>query len=223
MNDKIICFLEELRENNNRIWFGENKERYDQLRNSFLEEVQLLISRIVSFDKEIVGLDAKDCIFRIYRDIRFSPNKQPYKNHFAAYLALGGKNSERAGYYLHLEPGNCMLSGGIWCPSPPILKKLRRDIYNNMDEFINIIEDPSFKAIYPKLEGEQLRRMPAGFPVDYPYDYILKHKDFCVYNSKPDQFFSRSEWVEEAAADFKKLFPFNRFLNYSVDELSGRV
>lgn len=168
-------------------------------------------------------MEAKDCIFRIYRDIRFSPNKLPYKNHFAAYISAGGKNSEYAGYYLHMEPGNSLLSGGIWCPPSPLLKKLRRDIYDNMDEFLEIIEKQEFKAVYPELDGEQLKRMPVGFPADYPYDYILKHKDFCVYTSKPDSFFAQPDWMEQAVEDFKKLFPFNRFLNYSVDEFNGRV
>lgn len=89
-----------------------------------------------------------------------------------------------------LEPEYCVLSGGIWYPKPEILKVLRREIYNNIDEFVSIIEEPSFKALYPSLEGDMLKRIPAGFPSDSPYGHILKHKDFSVIGIKPDSFFS---------------------------------
>lgn len=110
MNEEIIRFLTELRENNNRIWFQENKARYDRLHDAFIDDVQKLINRIALFDPEVKNVEAKSCLFRIYRDIRFSPDKTPYKSHFAAYIALGGRASERGGYYIHLEPGHCMLS-----------------------------------------------------------------------------------------------------------------
>ena len=105
MNEQIIEFLTELRSHNNREWFQDNKNRYDALRKVFIDEVQDLIGRISLFDPEVAGLEAKDCLFRIYRDIRFSPDKTPYKCHFAAYISQGGRASERGGYYIHLEPG----------------------------------------------------------------------------------------------------------------------
>lgn len=217
MNDQIFQFLRELRQNNNRNWFQANKARFDILRQAFTNEVQQLIDRIALFDPEIAGTEARNCLFRIYRDIRFSPNKLPYKQHFAAYIARGGKNSERGGYYLHLEPDNSLLSGGIWCPSPGLLKCLRKDIYDNMAEFIGILENPAFKAVYPSLDGEMLKRMPAGFPADAEHGDILRHKDFCVYTPKPDSFFLQEDWIDKAVADFQLLRPFNRFLNYTVD------
>ncbi|MDH6306780.1 uncharacterized protein (TIGR02453 family) [Parabacteroides sp. PF5-5] len=221
MIEQIIEFLKELQANNDRVWFKNNKERYDALREGYLEIVQQLINRIALFDPEVAGLEAKDCLFRIYRDIRFSPNKQPYKNHFGAYMARGGRSSIRSGYYLHIEPGNCLLSGGLWMPEPKLLKMVRQDIYDQMDEFVEILEDPSFKAVYPQLEGDTLKRNPAGYPADFPHSDIIRHKDFSVSAKKPDSYFSRKDWLDEAAADFEKLFPFNRFLNYSVDEFLG--
>ena len=101
MNEQIIEFLTELRSHNNREWFQDNKNRYDALRKGFIDEVQDLIGRISLFDPEVAGLEAKDCLFRIYRDIRFSPDKTPYKCHFAAYISQGGRASERGGYYIH--------------------------------------------------------------------------------------------------------------------------
>lgn len=223
MNAEIIQFLRELQENNNRPWFQENKERFDALRKVFVEEVQELIGQISLFDPEVAGLEAKDCLFRIYRDTRFSPDKTPYKTYMSAFIAQGGRKSERGGYYIHLEPGNSILSGGVWCPDAKLLKKLRQDIYDHIDEFVAIIEEPSFKAVFPVLEGDMLKRMPVGFPADFPYDYILKHKDFSVICNKPDTFFSQPDWMAESVECFRKLLPFNRFLNYTVDEYLGRI
>jgi uncharacterized protein (TIGR02453 family) len=224
MIDRLLLFLRELEQNNNREWFHANKPRYDALHKGYIEVVQQLINRIALFDPEIAGLEAKDCLFRIYRDIRFSPNKLPYKTHFGAYIAAqGGRNSERCGYYLHLEPGNCFLSGGLWMPQPKLLKMVRQDLYDHIDEFVSILEDPSFKALYPALEGETLKRMPAGYPSDFAYGEIIRHKDFCVSTAKPDAFFSQEDWLSQAAACYEKLLPFTRFLNYTVDEYLGKV
>lgn len=223
MNAEILEYLRGLRSHNNREWFQDNKDRYDALRQGFIDEVQELINRIALFDPEVTGVEAKDCLFRIYRDIRFSPDKTPYKIHFAAYISQGGRASERGGYYIHLEPDGCLLSGGVWCPPPPLLKKLRQDIYDHIDEFTAILEEPSFKATFPVLEGDMLKRMPAGYPADSPYDYILKHKDFSVASYRPDAFFLEADWMDKAVDCFKMLLPFNRFLNYTVDEHLGRV
>lgn len=214
----ILGFLRELQENNHREWFQANKKRYDSIRHGHTEIVQQLIDRIALFDPEISGLEAKDCLFRIYRDVRFSPDKRPYKNHLGAYICKGGKNSPRSGYYFHLEPDNNVLSGGLWRPEPPLLKKIRRDIYSQTDEFLAILEDPSFKADFPELEGEMLKRNPTGYPADFPHQEIIRHKDFCVSCSKPDSFFDRKEWMDQTVRIFKKLVPFHQFLNYTVDE-----
>lgn len=223
MNAQIIEFLKGLQLNNNREWFQDNKSRYDLLRKAFIDEVQELIAKISLFDPEVTGLEAKDCLFRIYRDIRFSPDKTPYKTHFSAFIAQGGRGSERGGYYIHLEPGNCLLSGGVWCPQSKLLKQLRQDIFDHIEEFTSIIEEPSFKALFPVLEGDMLKRMPTGYPADSPYDYILKHKDFSVVCNKPDSFFEGKDWMKDSVACFEKLIPLNRFLNYTVDEYLGRV
>lgn len=224
MNAEIAQFLRELRVNNNREWFQANKPRYEALRNYFIDTVQEIINKLSLYDNDLVGLEAKSCLFRIYRDIRFSPNKIPYKTHFSAYMAKGGgRHSEYAGYYLHMEPGNCIVSGGIWMPQPKLLKMLRQDIYDQADEFVQIIDAPPFKAVYPKLEGETLKRMPVGFPTDSPYGEILKHKDFTVMGYKSDDFFTRKDWIDKVVDDFRLLIPFNQFLNYTVEEYLGKV
>ncbi|MDR2969312.1 MAG: DUF2461 domain-containing protein, partial [Tannerellaceae bacterium] len=211
-NKEILQFLKELTANNNREWFHANKERYDVLKKAFEEQVKELINLITLFDPEIAGLEVKDCTYRIYRDIRFSPDKRPYKAYMGAYIAKGGgRKSEYGGYYVHLEPDNCLLSGGIYMPDPKLLKKLRQDIYNQADEFMGIMEIPVFKKTYGPLESEMmLSRVPAGFPSDTPYAEILKHKNFTVCAYKPDSFFEKEDWMNEAVADFRTLQPFNR-------------
>lgn len=218
MIQDILHFLKELQANNNREWFQVHKKRYDALKKAHLDIVQQLIEKISLFDPEIAGLEAKDCLFRIYRDIRFSPDKRPYKDHIGAYICQGGKNSLRSGYYFHLEPGNCLLSGGLWMPEPKLLKKVREDIYNQMDEFTTILEEPSFKADFPRLEGETLKRNPAGYPTDFPHQEIIRHKDFTVSSLRPDSFFNQKDWMDQTVATFRKLVPFHQFLNYTVDE-----
>lgn len=222
MNKQIIQFLSELKENNYREWFQDNKQRYDALKAGFVDEVQQLINGIGLFDPSVAGLEAKDCLFRIYRDIRFSPDKTPYKTHFSAYIARGGRSSEYAGYYFHLEPGNCILSGGVWFPPAPLLKKLRSEIFTHIDEFVKIIEEPSFKKTFPELEGEVLKRNPAGYP-DSAYNYIIRHKDFSVVSYKPDDFFYKEDWLSNSIEDYKKIYPLNDFLNYIVGDYYGEI
>jgi uncharacterized protein (TIGR02453 family) len=221
---ELFEFLKELQVNNDRDWFKENKPRYDALYKEFVHIVGRLIDKIATFDPEVAGLDAKSCIYRIYRDIRFSHDKTPYKTHFGAYMTgYGGRTSAYGGYYLHIEPGNSFVSGGVWCPTPVMLKQLRHDIYDNIDEFVAIIEDEKFKNVYGELEGEVLKRMPDGFPKDSSYEDILKHKSFIVSSMKPEKFFYSKNWMDEVVEDFRILYPFNKFLNYTIGEFFSKV
>lgn len=221
----IIAYLRELQRNNNRLWFQDNKPRFDRLRAGFEQEVHTLIQRIALFDPEITGTEAKDCIYRIYRDIRFSPDKTPYKGYFSAYIAPGGKKSEKGGYYLHIEPGNCLLSGGVWCPPAPLLKMLRREVFDHIEEFTEILDNERFRQIYPEWQGEVLQRLPQPYVREkaFPRPDLLKRKDYVVVSRKPESYFDRPDWIEAAIADFEALYPFNRFLNYTVDEYLGRA
>ena len=221
---ELFNFLKELRDNNNREWFNVNKARYEALYKEHIITVQKLIDRIAIFDPEIAGLDAKSCVYRIYRDIRFSNDKTPFKTHFGAYMTgFGGRTSPYGGYYLHIEPDNSLVSGGVWCPDSTMLKKLRHDIDDNIEEFVGILENKKFKKVYGELEGEMLKRMPDGFPKEHQYDYILKHKNFVVTCNKTESFFYSDNWMEEVIEDFCVLYPFNKFLNYTMGEFFGKV
>jgi len=221
---ELFKFLRELKVHNEREWFRANKDRYDMLHKEHISIVRMLIDRIAVFDSEIAGLDPKSCIYRIYRDIRFSNDKTPYKTHFGAYMTgFGGRTSPYSGYYLHLEPDNCLISGGVWCPTPQMLKKLRMDIFNSAEEFTNILNNKQFSKLFGSLEGEQLKRTPDGFPKNSPYDNLLRYKYYIVSAMKPEQFFEQEGWIEKVAEDFKVLYPFNKFLNYTIGEFFGKI
>ncbi len=217
---ELLGFLTELSRHNNREWFYENKSRYDVLRATFINDVERLVALLAARDPELQGLQAKDCIYRIYRDIRFSPDKTPYKTYFSAYMARGGKKSPRAGYYLHIEPGNIAVSGGIWCPEPRLIKALRHAIYDNLDEWRSIVEAPSFIKEYPLFVGETLKMVPRDFPREGDHVQWVKRKDYTVWGKQPDDFISHSHWVEQAAEKLLLIKPMNDFLNYTVDELA---
>lgn len=215
----ILFFLRELRENNNREWFAEQKERYQELKTGFEEIVDELINRISLWDEEIKGLKAKDCVYRIYRDVRFSPDKSPYKTHFGAYICgFRGRNSGRCGYYFHIEPDGCLLGGGCYCPEPALLKRLRKDIYDNIEEFLSIIRDPEFVEEFPEIDTTgKLKKVPAPFPADFPEADLLKYKHYDVLSAKPEVWFEEDNILDKTETVFRKMYKFNRFLNYTID------
>ncbi len=216
---EILDFLSQLRENNNRAWFQAHKADYERLRLRFTEAVQQLIGEIALFDEDVAGLEAPNCMYRIYRDIRFSHDKTPYKTYMSAYIAKGGRKSLRAGYYFHFEPGNILLSGGVWCPEPRLLKPLRQAIYDNYDEWCEIVEDKTFRSLYTDWVENPLKQVPRPFPRDCEQAEWMKRKEYLVMNVKPDDFFNRPDWIAQAAREFQLLKSYNDFLNYTVDEV----
>ena len=217
----IISFLSELKSNNNREWFTENKERYDELRKYFEKLGQSLILKISEFDPEIKNVDVKDCVFRIYRDIRFSNDKTPYKTHFGIFIASrGGRKSQRGGYYLHLDPDGCFIGLGVWCPQPNLLKALRQSVFDNIDELNDILHDKSFEGSFKHFfDEDKLKTVPTGFPKDFKDAELLKLKHYIVESKLPNELFDAPDVVDQLAAIFRNGYPLNRFLNYTVDEV----
>lgn len=209
-------FLVALKKNNNREWFQANNSWYQEAKNDFEQFVSTLISEISKFDPAVSNLKPRDCIFRIFRDVRFSKDKSPYKSNFGAYIVPGGKKFGLAGYYFHIEPGDCFLAGGIYRPAPDILKKLRKEIYENMDEFLSILQDKEFSEQFDKIYGEKLVNPPSGFPADFKYIDLLKYKDYNIVKQLSCQKLFTSKIIEEAVELFRIMYPFNSFLNYSL-------
>jgi len=219
--EDIINFLRELNENNNREWFAQNKSRYERVRSKFEEISRLLIAEISVFDNDIKNVDVKDCVFRIYRDIRFSTDKTPYKTHFGVYIAsAGGRKSQRGGYYLHLDPAGCFIAVGVWCPPPNILKALRQSVCDNIDELNEIRNETGFNTYFKTFfEEDKLKNVPAGFPRDFPDAELLKLKHYMVEYKLDDKILNASDFVLQLAQIARAGYPLNKFLNYTVDEV----
>jgi uncharacterized protein (TIGR02453 family) len=219
MTKGIIQFLEELKRNNTREWFAENKKQYEKANKSLLTLVEQVIPIIQRIDPSIGSLSAKDCIFRIYRDTRFSPDKTPYKTNMGAYFARGGRKSIYGGYYMHLEPGNSMLAGGIWMPEPEALKKIRQEIYYNSAAFKALLETKSFKDNFGTLSEEgKLKNPPRDFPNDFPDIELLKNKSFTMFHSLDDATVCSEEFPAVLSTVFEAMKPVNDFLNKAFSE-----
>lgn len=214
----ILDFLHLLSQNNNREWFNKHKAFYTTSREHHIRLLEKLILLLADFDAELRHLRPQECIFRIYRDLRFTQDKTPYKTFFGAFMAAGGKNSERAGYYLHLKPDNCFITGGIWMPEAPQLKILRKSIVDNLDEFEDIVHSQDFVSSFGSLDGRRLRTAPKGFPVDFPGMDYLKFKDYTATHKLSAREMERSDFCEYIAGLFQHLYPLNRFLNFALDE-----
>jgi uncharacterized protein (TIGR02453 family) len=219
--EDIINFLRELNENNNREWFAQNKSRYEKVKSKFEEISRLLISEISVFDNDIKNVDVKDCVFRIYRDIRFSTDKTPYKTHFGVYIAsAGGRKSQRGGYYLHLDPAGSFIAVGVWCPPPNILKALRQSVCDNIDELNEIRNEASFNTYFKTFfEEDKLKNVPAGFPRDFPDAELLKLKHYMVDHKLNDDILNAPNLVSRLGEIARAGYPLNKFLNYTVDEV----
>ena len=217
ISKNILNFLKVLYKNNNREWFNANKNVYNKARLEYEMFVELLIQKINQFDEDIGTLSAKDVIYRIYRDIRFSNDKTPYKTHFGAYITKGGRTGGYAGYYLHVEPGGSFLAGGFYMPPSDILKRIRTEIYENIEEFKTIINNSEFKKCFNDLWGEKLKSQPRGFPKDFPDIELLKYKHYIVAKNVSEDELQDKDFLETATGVFKILMPFNRFINNTID------
>lgn len=208
MND-ILDFLAELRDNNNREWFEANKERYKAIQEKFNAFAEQLIEGITLFDDSVKGVTVKDSTYRIYRDVRFSPNKEPYKTHIGVYICKGGKKSGMSGYYFHLDPDNSLLAAGLHCPEPKVIKSVRDEIFDNGEAFQEAID--AAKGFYVD-ESSKLQRVPRGFPADYKYAEYLKLKEFDLVK----EITVGENLLESVLADFQKTKKFNDILNRAV-------
>lgn len=215
---RYLSVLKDLSANNNREWFNEHKAEYEIARAEFDNFLATVIARISLFDETIRGIQPKDCTYRIYRDTRFSTDKTPYKIHFGGYINAKGKKSDHCGYYVHLQPDGSMLAGGSLCLPSNILKAVRQSIYDNIEEFVTIVEDPEFKQYFPVIGEDFLKTAPKGFPKDFKYIDYLKCKEYvCSYNV-PDNFFTQPDVLEQIDKVFRQFKRFADFINYTIDD-----
>lgn len=220
---EIIDFLSDLRANNNREWFAANKSRYDAVKARVMELTQQLIDVVAEIDPRAAMLSPADCTYRIYRDTRFSSDKTPYKQHIGIFINPPfGKKSLRCGYYLHIEPGNCFFAAGTIGHPAPVLKAIRRSIYDEIDEYLELINDPEFKAVFANIGDSPLKTAPKGFPKDWEYIDLLKPRNYVAFSGNLESALLRTKDIPKFLRPYiQQSARFNRFVNYAIDPFEG--
>ena len=200
--EEVLNFLTELRKNNNKEWFERNKNRYLKVKEHIESFTQNLLNSIFEFDEPTKFLTPKDCTYRIYRDTRFSQDKSPYKTHIGIFINPPfGKKSYRMGYYLHLEPGNCMIGVGNVCLPPVLITGIRKSIKENIEEYLEIIENPEFHKIYKKIGENPVKTAPKGFSKDWEYINLVKPKDYYCSHMITDREVVSKNFIKKGRED----------------------
>lgn len=207
----VLDFTAALKQNNNRPWFMEHHADYESARVNFEAFITNLIAEH-SKTEPLDGVTPKDCIFRLNRDLRFTKDKTPYKPFMSAYIAPGGRKSRLLGYYVHLEPGNSMLAGGMYEPETQQLSAFREAIHRNSQPFREIIARPDFKKYFGSVGGERLKTIPRGFPVDHPDADLLRMKSVSVTRPLADTDVLAPEFFDATIETFKVMKPFLSYL-----------
>ncbi|MCC8174823.1 MAG: DUF2461 domain-containing protein [Bacteroidales bacterium] len=221
---RLYRFLGELSMNNNRPWFQQHKAEFDELRALWLADLDRLIAAIAEWDPETGRYSGRESAYRIYRDTRFSLDKTPYKTYFSAAFSPGGRKSDLPGYYLHMGPRLSQegypsgVYGGLWCPEGSVLKKLRRAIVDNIEEWEEILAEPELRRLYPGWVGETLKTAPAGWPKEHPQIEYLRLKEYGKFHQLDEEFFTDPAWPERTAELLRPLKPLIDFLAYSMTE-----
>jgi len=218
INRQTLDFLKELIDNNNREWFQANKPRYDQARENMIGFTGELIKLLHKIDPEIDSdLDPKKCVMRIYRDIRFSLNKTPYKNNFGVSVPTRGLKNGGAEYYLHITPGGSFIAGGYWMPEGDHLKAIRQEIDYNGSELKKVIDEPEFVKLFGDFRNqEKLKTLPQGYTADNEHIDLLKLKSFIVMHYLTDDEVCSEEGLQQIASLCNKIHPINVFLKNAL-------
>ena len=228
--EHILSFLSDLAANNNREWFAANRERYLSARERFTAFSADFIRRLADeVDPDLHGLTPNDCIWRIFRDVRFSHDKRPYKDWFGVFPAaphksnpkLRGKKSLYGGYYVHLQPGHCMFAGGMWCPPPELLRVLRKEIWANYDEVEEIMAREGWQRYFHDFDTyDMLKRVPAGFDPDFVHADWLKRRSYTFSTPLSDADVCSPDFLDRVLLLARIAQPMNSFLNYTFDLMS---
>ncbi|MFK7935717.1 MAG: DUF2461 domain-containing protein [Saprospiraceae bacterium] len=204
-------FLRDLKANNDRDWFTEHKPRYQTAHADVVAFAETLLDKMSHHD-ELVKMTGKKSIFRIYRDVRFSKNKQPYKSNFAGQMKRATK-WKRGGYYYHFEPGNVFLAGGFWAPERDDLKRIRQEIATDAQPLRDIISDAKFQKAFGELTGDQLKTAPRDYPKDHPNIDLLRYKQFIVTQNFTDEEVFQADFADKLIAGFVAMRPFFNYMS----------
>ncbi|QXV65664.1 DUF2461 domain-containing protein [Mucilaginibacter sp. 21P] len=216
---QTLTFLKELVENNDREWFQENKERYEAARENVIAFTAKILEGLHKIDPAVsADLDPKKCVMRIYRDIRFSKNKLPYKNNFGVSFPTQGSKNGGVEYYLHIQPGGkSFIAGGYWMPEAEHLKAIRQEIDYNADDLKKVIDDKEFIKLFGEYrKQDQLKTTPKGYDADNENIDLLKLKSFIAWHPLTDKEIISNKAVDQILKAVTKLYPMNVFLRNAL-------
>jgi uncharacterized protein (TIGR02453 family) len=217
IDPSTLTFIKNVAQNNNREWFAEHKGEYETAREDVLSFVQSLVPGLAKADPLIsADTDPKKCIMRIYRDVRFSKNKDPYKTNFGIWFSANGKGGNEPGYYVHLQPGGCFIAGGYWMPDATHLKLIRQEIDYNSSDFQKILEEKNFATNFQLSTENTLKKAPKGYDPDDPNIAYLKLKSFEVVKAIPDEEFYKPGIVKKLVSSFETIYPLVAFLRTAI-------
>ncbi len=207
INPELFSFFSKLKQNNNRDWFLDNKAEFKNLEAEVKLFMKAVEEKLQNYDKI-----EKAKMFRIYRDVRFSKNKLPYKNHFGIAFHRE-KPALRGGYYIHLEPENSFLGVGFWAPNPEDLFRIRKELELDGDELRTIMADASFKKFWGNLSGDQVKTSPKGFSKEHPNIDLIKKKQYVFIKNFSDQEVFAPHFIELIDAHFQNIRPFFDYMS----------
>jgi uncharacterized protein (TIGR02453 family) len=217
ISKETLEFLKDLKKHNDRDWFLKNKKRYEIAYADWQQFVAKLIAGISTFDKNVAAakFEPKNCIFRIYRDVRFSKDKSPYKTHLAARFMTKKGKWTAPGYYIHVAPGKSFMGGGVYMCEPVQLQALREEISLNPAKFKKIVSDKTFKKNFT-LGGEKLVNVPKGFDKQDPMAEYLKHKDLLMSHQIDEKNVLSPKFSDYCVGIFKAMVPLNSFIEKPI-------
>ena len=213
IKESTLEFLKNLEENNTREWFESNRKQYEASKANFVDFCSVILEEMKLFEPDFSNTQVKDCIFRINRDVRFSKNKSPYKNHLSAAFGPGGRNSGKIDYYIQLQNGKTSIGGGMWQPSAGNLAKFRQEIDYSPETLKSIIESKEFRKHFPEVYGEKLKKAPKGYPVDHPEVELLKYKELFFYTTFSNTEVLSGDFHNIILGHFKILKPYIDYVN----------
>ncbi len=220
LQPSTIKFLKDLKKNNTKEWFDKNKKVYEAAKQDFIQLTTDVLSGISKTDITVAHLEPKKCIFRINRDVRFSKDKSPYKTNFGMSIGKAGKSSMAAGYYFHLEPGQCFVGGGLYMPMPDETKKVRQEIDYNWTAFQKIITNKKFTATFGDVEISKeysLVRPPKGYDENNVAIKYIKLKSWVATTALNDEELTDKGLAKKIITIFETIKPLIDFLNNAME------
>jgi len=217
---EALQFLEDLIANNSTEWMHANKKRYDNYKKDYHNFIASILAEMKPLDKSLEPLEVKNCTFRINRDIRFSKDKSPYKTNMGVWMSQDKNRKNAPGYYIHFEKGNCFIAGGVWCPEPTELKKIRKEIEFFYDDLEAVVTNKSFKSEFNELdksEGNMLKKAPKDFDPNHPAIEFLKLKSYTASHKIDEKDFSKDDFSKKIAQKLIALKPLNDFLSRALE------